>query len=60
MDDGLAEFPASWAERAVTEPGQLAGLEQALGGADRAVVIVGSSISGLVLAARLGTIAKRH
>ncbi|HYT40020.1 MAG TPA: hypothetical protein VEN99_10945, partial [Acidimicrobiia bacterium] len=53
-------FPASWAERAVTEPDQVAGLEQALGGADRAVVIVGSSISGLVLAARLGTIAKRH
>ena len=66
MDDhtveraGLAGFPASWAERAVTEPEQLPGLEQALAGADRAVVIVGSSISGLVLAARLGAVAKRH
>ena len=60
MDDGLSGFPPAWAERAVTDAGQLSELEQTLAGADRVAVIVGSSISGLVLAARLGAIAKRH
>jgi hypothetical protein len=59
MDDGLAGFPASWVERAVTGAAELAGLEGGLASARRVVVIVGSSISGLVLAARLGAMAKR-
>ena len=42
--------------RVLTDAGEI---EQALGGGDRVVVIVGSSISGLVLAARLGTAARR-
>jgi len=59
MDDGLAGFPAALVERAVTGVGELGELEHGLGGAERVVVVVGSSISGLVLAARLGAIAKR-
>ena len=60
MDDGLTGFPSAWAERAVRDAGQLAELEHTLAGADRVVVVAGSSISGLVLAARLGAVAKRH
>ena len=59
MDDVLIGFPPASTERAVTGPGELGPLEDRLGGARRVVVIVGSSISGLVLAARLGRIAQR-
>src|SRR5437764_6143442 len=59
MDDGLIGFPAAVVERAVTGAGELGELEHRLAGAERVVVIVGSSISGLVLASRLGRIARR-
>src|SRR5438067_375122 len=59
MDGGLIGFPAAVVERAVTGVGELSELEHRLAGAERVVVVVGSSISGLVLASRLGRIARR-
>src|SRR5581483_8385257 len=59
MDDVLAGFPAPWVERAVTDPAELGDLEHRLARAGRVLVVVGSSISGLVLAARLGALARR-
>lgn len=50
----------AWAARAVTTGEGLEDLGRSLAGAERAVVIAGSSISGLVLAARLGACARSH
>src|SRR2546430_12079405 len=55
-DDGLIGFPPGLVEQAVTDPSELGDLEQRLATAGRVVVVVGSSISGLVLAARLGRV----
>ncbi|MGH9038572.1 MAG: hypothetical protein ACRD0O_22670, partial [Acidimicrobiia bacterium] len=50
----LDAFPDRLATGAVKAPAQLDDLGRRLAGADRAVVIAGTSISGLVLASRLG------
>ncbi|MGH8973694.1 MAG: hypothetical protein ACRD0C_10885, partial [Acidimicrobiia bacterium] len=55
----LDGFPDQLTARAVTAPEELEALGRRLAGADRAVVIAGSSISGLVLAAGLGRAAAR-
>jgi hypothetical protein len=56
---GLVGFDRGLVERAVTGPGQLDELATRLAGARRVVVIAGTSIAGLVLAARLGAHARR-
>ncbi|MGH9042723.1 MAG: hypothetical protein ACRDZ3_21120, partial [Acidimicrobiia bacterium] len=50
----LDGFPDRLAAQAVSDPDGLDTLARRLAGADRTVVIAGSSISGLILAARLG------
>jgi hypothetical protein len=54
----LEHFLESWAERALTGPEEVEDLGRSLMEAERVVVITGTSISGLVLAARLGAYAR--
>src|SRR2546430_1975050 len=53
-DDGLIGFPPGLVEQAATDPSELGDLGQRLATAGRGGVVVGSSSSGLVRAARLG------
>lgn len=57
-DRALVGFDRRITESAVADPGALPELNARLAGARRAVVIVGSSISGLVLAGRLAAAAQ--